>query len=205
MNETGELALPQGDHTGSRLGMWLFLLSEILLFGGLFILYSAYRYRYAADFHEASRGMEVILGTVNTLLLQASALTVTLSVLAVRRGKKDRAAFLLGATIVLGFIFLGIKGSEWGAKIVQGIYPRSPALLARPKGEILFFSLYFTMTGLHGLHVLIGLGVLAVMAILLMRGKIGALRSAPLENGALYWHLVDIVWMFLYPLFYLIT
>ncbi len=205
MNETGELALPQGDHTGSRLGMWLFLLSEILLFGGLFILYSAYRYRYAADFHEASRGMEVILGTVNTLLLQASALTVTLAVLAVRRGKKDGAVFLLGATIVLGFIFLGIKGSEWGAKIVQGIYPRSPALLARPKGEILFFSLYFTMTGLHGLHVLIGLGVLAVMAILLMRGKIGALRSAPLENGALYWHLVDIVWMFLYPLFYLIT
>ena len=205
MNETGEPALPQEDHTGSRLGMWLFLLSEILLFGGLFILYSAYRYRYAADFHQASRGMEVILGTINTLLLQASALTVTLSVLAVRRGKKDRAALLLGATIVLGLIFLGIKGSEWGSKIVQGIYPRSPALLARPKGEILFFSLYFTMTGLHGLHVLIGLGVLAVMVILLVRGKVSASRSAPLVNAGLYWHLVDIVWMFLYPLFYLIT
>ncbi len=205
MNETAGPALPQEDHTGSRLGMWLFLLSEILLFGGLFLLYAAYRYRYAADFHEASRGMEVVLGTVNTLLLQASALSVTLAVLAVRRGKKDRAAFLLGATIVLGLIFLGIKGSEWWAKIAQGIYPRSPALLARPKGEILFFGLYFTMTGLHGLHVLIGLGVLAVMTVLLMRGKIGASRSAPLENGGLYWHLVDIVWMFLYPLFYLIT
>ncbi len=205
MNETGGPALPQEDHTGSRLGMWLFLLSEILLFGGLFILYSAYRYRYAAEFHQASGGMEVVLGTVNTFLLQASALTVTLAVLAVRRGKKDRACFLLGATIVLGLIFLGIKGSEWESKIAQGIYPRSPALLALPKGEILFFSLYFTMTGLHGLHVLIGLGVLAVMTVLLMRGKITAFRSAPLENAGLYWHLVDIVWMFLYPLFYLIT
>jgi cytochrome c oxidase subunit III len=205
MNETAGPAPPHGDLTGSRLGMWLFLLSEILLFGGLFILYSAYRYRYAADFHQAAGDMEVVLGTFNTLLLQASALTMTLSVLAIRRGNRSQAAYLLGATIVLGFIFLGIKGSEWGVKIEHGIYPRSPVLLARTKGEILFFSLYYAMTGLHGLHVLIGLSVLSVMAILLMMGKINASRFVPLENAGLYWHLVDIIWMFLYPLFYLIT
>ncbi len=205
MNENAGPAPPHVDHTGSRLGMWLFLLSEILLFGGLFILYSAYRYRYAAEFHQAAGAMEVVRGTFNTLLLQASALTVTLSILAIRRGKQNQAAYLLGSTIILGFIFLGIKGSEWAMKIENGIYPRSPILLARPKGEILFFSLYYAMTGLHGLHVLIGLGVLSVMAILLIRGKIDASRFVPLENSGLYWHLVDIIWMFLYPLFYLIT
>jgi cytochrome c oxidase subunit 3 len=206
MNEiTGSLPEQNRDYTGAKLGMWLFLLSEILLFGGLFILYSAYRYRYASDFHRASQEMEVVLGTFNTFLLQTSALVMTLSVLAVRKGNRRQSAYLLIGTIALGLIFLGIKGSEWLTKIEQGIYPQSPALLARPKGEILFFSLYYAMTGLHGLHVLIGLCVLSVMLILLRRGKLNASHFVPLENSGLYWHLVDIIWIFLYPLFYLIT
>jgi cytochrome c oxidase subunit 3 len=202
---TGSLPEPNRDYTGAKLGMWLFLLSEILLFGGLFILYSAYRYRYASDFHQASQEMEVVLGTFNTFRLQTSALVMTLSVLAVRRGNRRQSAYLLIGTIALGLIFLGIKGSEWITKIGQGIYPQSPALLARPKGEILFFSLYYAMTGLHGLHVLIGLCVLSVMLILLWRGKLNSSHFVPLENSGLYWHLVDIIWIFLYPLFYLIT
>jgi cytochrome c oxidase subunit 3 len=205
MNETAHPAPQHGDEAGSRLGMWLFLLSEILLFGGLFILYSAYRYRYAADFHQAAGELEVALGTFNTFLLQTSALTVTLSILAVGRGNRKQAGYLLGATVLLGALFLGIKGTEWFVKIEQGIYPGSHVLLARTKGEILFFSLYYAMTGLHGLHVLIGIGVLGWMATLLAKGKINASRSVPLENTGLYWHLVDIIWMFLYPLFYLIT
>jgi cytochrome c oxidase subunit 3 len=97
------------------------------------------------------------------------------------------------------------KGFEWGTKIEHGIYPNSPALLARPKGEILFFGLYYVMTGLHGLHVLIGVCVLSVMLILVAKEKINQRRFVPLENSGLYWHLVDIIWIFLYPLFYLIT
>jgi cytochrome c oxidase subunit 3 len=206
MNETVELAIePHRDYTGAKIGMWLFLLSEILLFAGMFILYSAYRYRYASDFHQAAKEMEVVLGTVNTLLLQTSALTMTLSVLAIQKGNRKLSIYLLIGTMALGFFFLGIKGSEWLAKISHGIYPNSPALLARTKGEILFFSLYYAMTGLHGLHVFVGICVLSVMLIFLLRGKIHRSRFVPLENSGLYWHLVDIIWIFLYPLFYLIT
>ncbi len=206
MGEPGEFAIGQHrDYTGAKIGMWLFLLSEILLFGGMFILYSAYRYQHASDFHQASKEMEVVLGTFNTLLLQTSALTMTLSILATQRGKPRLSVCLLIGTMALGLIFLGIKGHEWLTKIDRGIYPNSPTFLTLPKGEMLFFGLYYVMTGLHGLHVLIGIGVLSGMLIFLLRGKINRSRSIPLENAGLYWHLVDIIWIFLYPLFYLIT
>ncbi len=205
MNEiAGIVSEEHKDYTGARLGMWLFLLSEILLFGGMFILYSAYHFRYPLDFHRASKEMEVILGTFNTILLQTSALTISLSVLAIRKGTRRRSIFWLVATILLGLVFLGIKGGEWWLKIKDGIYPQSPALMSRAKGEILFFSLYYGMTGLHGLHVLIGVVVLSVMLVFLSRGKISRSYFVPLENSGLYWHLVDIIWIFLYPLFYLI-
>ncbi len=205
MNEIRPEILDPQDDTGARLGMWLFLLSEILLFGGLFVLYSAYRYRYAADFHQAAQEMEIFLGTINTFLLQTSALTLTLSILAVRRGDRRRGEYWLVGTLILGLIFLGIKGSEWLTHIAHGLYPQSPTLLGRPKGESLFFSLYYTMTGLHGLHVLIGVCVLATMWVFLRREKLNRSYYVPLENSGLYWHLVDIIWIFLYPLFYLIT
>ncbi len=196
---------PTEGSTTSRLGMWLFLLSEMLLFGGLFILYSAYRYRYASDFHIGSQEMELLRGTVNTILLQTSALVMTLSVVALQRGNRKLSIYLLIGTIVLGLIFLGIKGSEWWLKIEKGIYPSSPALLARPKGQILYFGLYYTMTGLHALHVFVGICLLSVMLVFLSKGKIHPARTVPLENAGLYWHLVDIIWIFLYPLFYLIV
>jgi cytochrome c oxidase subunit III len=206
MNEmSASVSEPQRDYTGAKLGMWLFLLSEILLFGGLFILYSAYRYRYAPDFHQGAREMEVFLGTFNTLLLQTSALTMTLAILTLRKGRQRESAYFLIATIALGVIFLGIKANEWLTHIEHGYFPGSPALLSRTKGEILFFSLYYAMTGLHGLHVLIGVSVLTVMWIFLRRGRLNASRFVLLENSGLYWHLVDLIWIFLYPLFYLIT
>jgi cytochrome c oxidase subunit 3 len=205
MNETSPAILGHKDYTGAKLGMWLFLLSEIILFGALFILYSTYRYRYAPDFHQASQEMEVFLGTLNTFLLQTSALTVTLSILAIRWGNRRLSEYLLICTMALGLIFLGIKAGEWLSHIEHGFYPKSPALLVRPKGEVLFFSLYYTMTGLHGLHVLIGVCVLGVMWIFLRREKLNRSYFVPLENSGLYWHLVDIIWIFLYPLFYLIT
>ncbi len=193
------------DDTGARLGMWLFLLSEILLFGGMFILYSAYRYKNPIDFHHASQELEVLLGTLNTLILLTSSLTVAISIAAIQKGRSNLSSWLIVATIILGLLFLLNKGIEWGGKIHHGIYPGSPTLLSRPKGEILFFGLYYVMTGLHGLHVLVGVCVLSVMLIFLKQGKMGQTRFVPLENSGLYWHLVDIIWIFLFPLFYLIT
>jgi cytochrome c oxidase subunit 3 len=193
------------DDTGSKIGMWLFLLSEILLFGGLFILYSMYRYKNPIEFHLAAWELNRILGTLNTLILLTSSLTMALSIYSIQKGNRKGSASFLMATIFLGFLFLIIKYAEWAAKIGHGIYPNSPRLLGRSKGEILFYGLYYSMTGLHGLHVLVGIFVLSVMLFLMMKGKINENRFVPLENSGLYWHLVDIIWIFLFPLFYLIT
>jgi len=193
------------DNTGSKIGMWLFLLSEIILFGGLFLLYSSYRYKNPLDFHLAAWELNRVLGTINTLILITSSLTIALSILFVQKGNHKLSMILLSATIFLGLLFLGIKYIEWTAKIEHSLYPNSPRLLGRSKGEVLFFGLYYSMTGLHGLHVLVGIFVLSVMLVLMMRGKINENRSIPLENTGLYWHLVDIIWIFLFPLFYLIT
>jgi len=193
------------EDTSAKLGMWLFILSELLLFGGMFILYSAYRYKDPVNFHHASRQLEILLGTLNTIILLTSSLCVAASITALRKGERRLSMVLLMATIALGLLFLGNKGFEWGGKIEHGIYPNSPTLLARAKGEILFFGLYYVMTGLHGLHVLVGVCILSVMLILIDKNRLNQMRFIPLENAGLYWHLVDIIWIFLYPLFYLIT
>ena len=206
MGEVKTLALEETkEHTSAKLGMWLFILSELLLFGGMFILYSAYRYKNPVDFHHASRELEVLLGTLNTIILLTSSLSMAASISALQRGQRKLSMVLLMATMALGLLFLVNKGFEWGTKIEHGIYPNSPILLARAKGEILFYGLYFVMTGLHGLHVLVGVCVLCGMWMLIAKDKINQMRFVPLENAGLYWHLVDIIWIFLYPLFYLIS
>jgi cytochrome c oxidase subunit 3 len=193
------------DYTGAKLGMWLFVLSELILFGGMFILYAVHRYKNPGEFHHASGELDVILGTLNTIILLTSSLSVAISITAIQKGERRLSMVLLMVTMVLGLLFLVIKGFEWNTKIGHGIYPNSPTLLARPKGEILFFGLYYVMTGLHGLHVLVGVCVLSVMLLLVAKRKLTQRRFTPLENSGLYWHLVDIIWIFLYPLFYLIT
>jgi len=193
------------DVTGSKIGMWLFLLSEILLFGGLFILYSAYRYKFPTDFHLAAGELDRVLGTFNTVILLTSSLTMALSISSMQKGKPRSSSLLLIATIFLGFLFIGNKYFEWAAKMEHGVYPNSPRLLGRPGGEVLFFGLYYAMTGLHGLHVLAGIILLAVMWILIRKERIHRADFMLLENSGLYWHLVDIIWIFLFPLFYLIT
>jgi cytochrome c oxidase subunit 3 len=126
-----------------------------------------------------------------------------LSIVAIQKAKPSLARGLVGVTILLGLTFLAIKSFEWGAKFHHGIYPSSPHLATLPYGEQIFYGLYFTMTGLHGLHVLIGVSVLSVLAQAMKKSKITADRYVALENGGLYWHLVDVVWIFLLPLFYL--
>ncbi len=193
------------DDAGAKLGMWLFLLSEILLFGGMFILYSVYRYKNPVDFHHASKELDVLLGTLNTLILLTSSLTMAASISAIQRGQQKLSACLVAATVFFGLLFLANKGIEWGAKIEHGIYPNGPVLSARTTGEILFFGLYYVMTGLHGLHVLVGVALLSVMLALVLKARINQTYFTALENSGLYWHLVDIVWIFLFPLFYLIA
>jgi len=193
------------DSAGGRLGMWLFICTEILLFGGLFLLYAVYRFRHPGEFHQASLELNRVHGTLNTAVLISSSLTVALAIHSLAEGLSRRAALFLGITLSGGLIFLVVKGFEWGEKFAHGLYPGSPRLLAGPQGELLYFGLYFMMTGLHALHVLVGLGVLAVVLAGLLRGKVSRQRPIQLENAGLYWHLVDVIWIFLFPLFYLIT
>ncbi len=191
------------DYEGSKLGMWLFLFTEIVLFGGLFILYSAYRARYPLEFHSCGQHLNVVLGVANTLILLTSSLTVAVSISALRKGDRRISIFCLSATIALGAAFLVNKYFEWSAEIHHGLYPDSPQLLQRPHGDQIFFGLYYSMTGLHGLHVLAGIVLLCVILAFVVKERITGRDFNKLENTGLYWHLVDVIWIFLMPLFYL--
>lgn len=193
------------DHQGQKMGMWFFLLTEIIFFGGMFLLYAIFRSQYAQAFHAAAREENLLLGTINTVILLTSSFTIALAIAAVKRGENSLSSRLQAGTILLGLAFLAIKVFEWRAKIILGIYPDSPVLLKLGKGEILFFGLYYVMTGLHGLHVLIGCILIAFMFFFTRRETINRGDYARLENTGLYWHFVDIVWIYLYPLFYLVT
>lgn len=201
------------DHTGARIGMWLFLFTELLLFGGLFLLYSVYRSQHPADFHFCAAELDTALGAVNTAILLTSSLTMVLAAAFLVQKRRKQAALFLTATMLLGILFLVNKYFEWSAKFAHGLYPNSEALQFRPAGENIFYSLYYLMTGLHGLHIVIGIVIMAVMLYLVVK-KPGQNVSADeaaegtyikLENSGLYWHMVDIIWIFLFPLFYLIT
>ena len=170
MNSTGGVEVEKHrDYTGAKIGMWLFLFTELLLFGGLFLLYSVYRAKHQQDFHNAAGELNTIIGAFNTIILLTSSLTMAISISAIQKANKKWAQILLVLTILLGCVFLVNKYFEWGAKIEHGIYPNSPELLKYNKGEILFFGLYFVMTGLHGFHVLAGIFLLAVMFVLVRR------------------------------------
>jgi cytochrome c oxidase subunit 3 len=192
------------DDVGTKLGMWLFLFTELILFGGMFIVYAVYRFKYPTEFHLAATELDMLVGTVNTLILLTSSLTIAMSITSIQEGKKGLSLLLVGITIALALAFLVNKYFEWGHKFAVGLYPGSPELLNRPVGEILYFGLYFVMTGLHGLHVIIGAVVLAVMMVFIAKGTVTKHSFVRLEAGALYWHLVDIIWIFLFPLFYLL-
>ena len=192
------------DYGGAKLGMWLFLFTELLLFGGLFLLYGAYLARYPREFGAAGREMHLGFGTLNTVILITSSLLAAMSVTAIQRDERRRAIRLLGGTILCAAVFLFDKYLEWSAEIGNGIYPNSPRLAAGPPGESVFYSLYYLTVGLHGLHVLIGGTFLAIVAVRVQRGTIHAGNYVLLENGALYWHLVDLIWIFIFPLYYLI-
>lgn len=191
------------DALGDRFGMWLFLLSEILLFGVLFIIYSVYLAKNPADFEAGSHMLDVVFGTVNTLILLVSSFFVAASITAVQRGRRRTAMAYLVGTIAIALVFLVNKYFEWGHKFHLDIYPGSEWLTSQPHGMNLFFGLYYVTTGLHGLHVIIGGTLISIALYLVYRGKITSERFTFLENAGLYWHLVDLIWIFVFPLYYL--
>ncbi len=193
------------DDIRSRMGMWLFLFSELLLFGGLFLMYSVYRFMHQHDFSIASKEMNTFFGTMNTVILLTSSLTMALSITAIKRGSRKLSIFFQLVTILFGITFMVNKFIEWSAEFRKGNFPGSAILLNKPPGQILYFGLYYSMVGLHGIHVLVGMGLIAFMTRLTIKGIINKDDYVKLETAGLYWHLVDIIWIFLFPLFYLIT
>jgi cytochrome c oxidase subunit 3 len=193
-------------HATARLGMWVFLASESLLFAGLFALYAAYRFVYPVEFHAAAAHANVLLGTTNTYLLLTSSLTVALAIDATKHAHRSRALVLLAITILLGSAFEVLKGVEYAEHLAEGIAPGGYYTFAAlpAHGAVLYFTLYYLMTGLHALHVAGGLCALAWLWVRLYRGRITPDSYLSLELGGLYWHLVDLVWLFLWPLLYLV-
>jgi cytochrome c oxidase subunit 3 len=192
------------DDIGAKMGMWIFLFTELMLFGGLFLLYMAYRYMHQQEFVIAASELDVAVGTLNTVILLTSSLTMALSIAAMQRGKKILSLTFLGSTFILAVLFLVNKFFEWSAKFAHGIYPGSTELAEKGNGQILFFGLYYVMTGLHGIHVIIGMIIMTFMFVFIIRGSVNQESYVKLENSGLYWHLVDLIWIFLFPLFYLL-
>lgn len=188
------------------LGMWLFLATEVLFFGGLFAAYAVYKIFYPAAFAAASQQMAVGLGAFNTLVLLTSSLTMALAVHAAESRQKRRLLGFLTATILLAGVFMAVKGFEYHHKIAEGLFPGTLFHWESPyaKQIELFFVLYFAMTGLHGLHVLVGMGLLTWLTRASRAGRFTAGYATPVHVAGLYWHFVDIVWIFLFPLLYLI-
>lgn len=195
---------PHSDESGKKLGMWLFLYTEIILFGGLFVLYAVYFARYTPEFIEGGKELNRIFGLVNTLILLISSFTVAAAITAVQKQDKSKALAGLAISIFCGLIFLVNKYFEWGHKIKHDIFPNSETLTDGPGGLNIFFGLYYVITGLHGIHIIIGMSLLLVSFVWVKTGKIRHDRFILLENSGLYWHLVDLIWIFIFPLFYLV-
>jgi cytochrome c oxidase subunit 3 len=196
----------QQQGAAARLGMWAFLGSEMLLFAGLFALYASYRSMYRADFHQAALHMSVMLGTVNTFVLLTSSLTVALAIWSARTSRPRACIGFLIATLLLAAAFLVLKLTEYGHHFEEGIFPGKYYHFAElpQAGAHLFFTLYFFMTGLHALHVCAGMGILAWVLGHALQHHWTPEHQTGIELGGMYWHLVDLIWIFLWPLLYLV-
>ena len=192
------------DRVGIKIGMWLFLYSEIILFGGLFVLYAAYFHEHPKSFVAGGKELNRIIGAINTTVLLVSSFTVAASISAMQQKAVKTAKRLLLFSLGCGVVFLVNKYFEWGAKISHGIYPNSETLTGGEPGLNIFFGLYYVITGLHGVHVIIGMILLSISYLWIVAGKIDHDRLSMLDNAGLYWHLVDLIWIFVFPLFFLV-
>jgi cytochrome c oxidase subunit 3 len=207
---------PQQQRDAASLGMWIFLATEVMFFGGLFCAYLIYRRAYFGDFGAASKSIDATLGATNTAVLICSSLTVVLAIWAAQIGRRGLMVAMLVVTMLFGLTFLGIKGKEYKDKFEEHHVPGPsfsfdhvpipghPDQYANPQHAEIFFALYFIMTGLHALHMIIGLGLFTWLLYMAWKGHFTPEYHTPLEIGGLYWHFVDIVWIYLFPLLYLI-
>jgi len=190
----------------ATLGMWVFLTTEVLFFGALLLGYSVYRRAFPSTFGEASRHLDIVLGTVNTAVLLCSSLTMAFGVYQAQQGNNRALVRYLLLTMFLGSLFLGIKFYEYYEKYSEGLLPGSAFVWhgSDTAHASIFFLFYFILTGMHALHMIVGVCLLLVLAIRGRLGRFSASYYTPLEMGGLYWHFVDIVWVFLFPLLYLV-
>jgi cytochrome c oxidase subunit 3 len=190
----------------ATLGMWVFLITEVMFFGGLFTAYVVYRSFNPSAFAQASNELDIILGGINTAVLICSSLTMALAVYGSQVGNRKMLILFLSITLLLGLTFLGIKVVEYGEKFEHHLFPGPSFSFTRgdPQKAELFFSLYFAMTGLHALHMVVGVGIITALIVMAARGRFSPEYHAPVELSGLYWHFVDIIWIFLFPLLYLI-
>ena len=192
------------DYNGEKFGFWIFLFTEGMMFGALFLIFAIYFYRNMEVFASASSELNIWLGGINTVILLLSTYTMGVASIMMRQGKTKLSAILVGITLLMAVIFLAIKASEWSVDITQGIYPGSEILLKKDKGEILFFGLYFVMTGLHGLHIIGGIALMTWVLLLIRSGGIREDHTIVMKNVTLYWDFVHLIWIVLFPLFYMI-
>jgi len=189
-----------------RMGIWLFLVTEVLFFGGLFCAFAVFRSWYYDSFVEAHHHLDKVMGAVNTIVLITSSFTMAMGVRSSQQGKKQQTSLMLILTIAFAFVFLVVKYFEYSHKIHDGLLPgalfHAEGFKSAHPG--MFFAIYFMMTGIHGLHIVIGIGLLTWILLRNMKGEFGARYYAPVEGVGLYWHLVDLVWIYLFPLLYLI-
>ncbi len=209
-------AEPEQQRNAASLGMWVFLGTEIMFFGGMFCAYLLYRHWYFGDFGAASNSIDATLGAVNTAVLICSSLTVVLAVWSAQTARRALLLAMLSATMLFGLAFLGIKGYEYYQKFEEHHVPgpsfsfenvripRHPGEYANPRHAQIYFSLYFLMTGIHALHMVVGLGIFSWLLLMAWKGRFTPTYHTPVEIGGLYWHFVDIIWIFLFPLLYLI-
>ena len=191
----------------SSLGMWIFLITEVMFFGGMFAAYTVYRSAYPSVFGAASRTLNATIGAINTAVLLCSSFTMVMAVRAGQLGRRKQIMVFLVLTLILGLVFLGVKGYEWNEKFQEHHIP-GPSFHMEGAGlqdhAQLFFSLYFAMTGLHALHMVVGAGLLSLLLYQNHRGRFSAAYYTPIDMVGLYWHFVDIIWIYLFPLLYLI-
>jgi len=191
----------------STLGMWIFLITEVMFFGGLFLAYTVYRRWYPAEFAIASSSLNAVIGAANTVILLCSSFTMVMAVRAAQLGKRDALIWFLILTLILGAAFLGVKAYEWNEKFQEHHVPGPTFHLenaVRQGPAQIYFSLYFAMTGLHALHMVVGVCLLTFLIIEARRNRFSAAYMTPVDIIGLYWHFVDIIWIFLFPLLYLI-
>ncbi len=198
----------EDEFEASKQGMWLFLVTEVLMLGGLFVAYGLFRGMYPEMFKAAHHMLSVKMGATNTVILITSSLTMVLGVIAAQRGQNKKAAAYLGVTLILAAGFLVVKYFEYSEKFHHGLLPggyfNHPELSnVHPKAP-LFFSLYFMMTGIHGLHVIVGMGLIAWIMIRCLKNEFTPGYYTPVELVGFYWHFVDLVWIYLFPLLYLV-